>query len=323
MNEEWMGEENTFNTLLADNRIIFPNNGKGAPRKKYFKSEREEEGQCATNWWPSDQFGHNQGGNDEATEIFGIKNVFSNPKPTKLLTNLMSIANCGDNDIVLDFFAGSGTTAHAAMLYESKMRFIIVQLPEKLNESVKEQKIAWDYCQQNHLPPNIAELTKVRLRGASKKVHGENPNHDKDLGFKAFKLDSSNIRAWNPDRADLEKTLLDHTEHLVEGRSEDDVLYELLLKRGVDLNVPIEEKTIKGKKVYSIGYGALFACLATKISPDDVEELAQGIIGWHKELEPETDTQIVFRDSAFSDDIAKTNISAILEQHGIAHVRSL
>jgi len=110
---------------------------------------------------------------------------------------------------------------------------------------------------------------------------------------------------------------------LVEGRSEEDVLYELLLKRGVDLTVPIEEKTITGKTVYSIGYGVLFACLDKKINREEVEDLAMGIIGWHKELSPAGDTQVVFRDSAFDGDIAKTNMTAILEQHGIAHVRSL
>ncbi|SEJ65986.1 adenine-specific DNA-methyltransferase [Pseudooceanicola nitratireducens] len=117
--------------------------------------------------------------------------------------------------------------------------------------------------------------------------------------------------------------MLDHAEHLVEGRSEQDVLYELLLKRGVDLTVPIEEKEIAGKTVYSIGYGVLFACLDETIDKAEIEALAKGITDWHNELEPAADTQVVFRDSAFADDIAKTNMTAILEQNGIAHVRSL
>lgn len=169
----------------------------------------------------------------------------------------------------------------------------------------------------------MSELGRERIRRAAAKIKKENPEYAGDLGFKVFKLDSSNIRAWNPDRSDLEQTLIDHMEHLVEDRSEKDVLYELLLKRGVDLTVPIEEKTITGKTVYSIGYGVLFACLDTAISREEVEALAQGIIAWHKELEPSSDTQVVFRDSAFANDIGKTNMTAILEQHGIAHVRSL
>ena len=109
----------------------------------------------------------------------------------------------------------------------------------------------------------------------------------------------------------------------MEGRSEQDVLYELLLKRGVDLTVPVKEKTIAGKTVYNIGYGVLFACLDKTIHRNEIEELAQGIIDWHRELEPAGDTQVVFRDSAFENDVAKTNMTAILEQHGIKHVRSL
>ena len=112
-------------------------------------------------------------------------------------------------------------------------------------------------------------------------------------------------------------------EHLLEGGSEEDVLYELLLKRGVDLTAPIEDKAITGKTFYSIGYGALFACLDTSISREEVEDLGMGIINWYKEREPAGDTQVVFRDSAFKNDIAKTNMTAILEQNGIKHVRSL
>ena len=113
--DEWMGDENTFNQLLEDKRIYFPNNGHGLPRKKYYQSEREEEGQCACNWWPHEQFGHNQGANDLLTAIFGEKNKFSNPKPIELVSRLIKIANIAKNNRILDFFAGSGTTLHATM----------------------------------------------------------------------------------------------------------------------------------------------------------------------------------------------------------------
>lgn len=217
-----------------------------------------------------------------------------------------------ENDIVLDFFAGSGSIGHAVWAVNGQdagsRRYILVQLPEP----IKEEKYK-----------TIAEMTKARLQKTSSEITASGAGSKIDFGFKVFKLDSSNIRAWNPDKGDIEQTLLDHTEHLVEGRSEQDVLYELLLKRGVDLTVPIEKKQIKGKAVFSIGYGVLFACLDTTISRDEVEDLGQGIIEWHRKLEPASDTQVVFRDSAFADDIAKTNMTAILEQNGIAHVRSL
>ena len=138
-----------------------------------------------------------------------------------------------------------------------------------------------------------------------------------------MKLAPSNIRSWNPDRADLENSLLSHQEHLVEERTEQDVLYELLLKRGVDLSVPIESREVAGKNIYSIGYGVLFACLDESITKEQVEDIAQGIVAWYGELAPSSDTHVFFRDSAFRDDVSKTNMAAILEQNGITHVRSL
>jgi adenine-specific DNA-methyltransferase len=239
------------------------------------------------------------------------------PKPTRLISHLGTIGLV-DDGIVLDFFSGSCTSAHAVLKMNKEdsgqRKYIMVQLPEPCEE--KSSAFSAGYR-------TIANIGKKRIRRAAEKIKKENPDYEGDLGFKVFKLDSSNIRAWNPDRNDLEQTLIDHMEHLVERRSEEDVLYELLLKRGVDLTVPIEEKIITGKTVYSIGYGVLFACLDTSISREQVEHLAMGIIDWHKKLEPASDTQIVFRDSAFANDIAKTNMTAILEQHGIAHVRSL
>lgn len=146
-----------------------------------------------------------------------------------------------------------------------------------------------------------------------------------DLGFKVFKLDTSNIRAWSPDPDDLAGTLHEHTEHLAVDRSEADVLYELLLKLGLDLAVPIEARQVEGKDVHAVGSGTLFACLAESISRDDVEALAQAIIDWHKELAPEGETTIVFRDSGFADDVAKSNLAAILVQAGFddTRIRSL
>ena len=167
------------------------------------------------------------------------------------------------------------------------------------------------------------ELTKERLRRSANRIKDENPNFKGDLGFRVFKLDSSNIRAWEPDRDDLDKTLLESMEHLKPGRTEADVLYELLLKLGLDLCVPIEKRSLGGKDVHAIGGGVLMDCLTEKITRGEVEALAQGIVEWHKALAPAGDTTCVFRDSAFADDVAKANLAAILDQHGIANVRSL
>lgn len=144
-----------------------------------------------------------------------------------------------------------------------------------------------------------------------------------DLGFRVFRLDSSNIRAWEPQLDDLEGTLLDAIDHLKPGRTESDVLYELLLKLGLDLCVPIERRGIAGREVHSVGGGVLMACLADRIETGDVEALALGIVDWHKILAPVGDTTCVFRDSAFENDVAKTNMAVILEQNGVSAVRSL
>lgn len=144
-----------------------------------------------------------------------------------------------------------------------------------------------------------------------------------DTGFRVLKLDTSNIRAWNPTPADLETDLLHHLDHLVPERTEADILYELLLKLGLDLCVPMEKRAIAAKDVHAVGGGVLIACLAPRIGREEVEPLALGIVAWHQELAPVGDSTCVFRDSAFADDVAKTNLSAILEQHGIQNVRSL
>jgi adenine-specific DNA-methyltransferase len=202
-------------------------------------------------------------------------------------------------------------------------RYILVQLPEPLDIEDKNQTTAAELCDKLKKPRNIAELTKERLRRAAKKIKDQNPMFAGDLGFRVFKLDSTNIREWDPNREDLPKTLEESVEHLKADRTEADILYELLLKLGLDLSVPIETKSISSKDVQSIGGGVLIVCLAEKITKDDIEPLAQGIVDWHKELAPAGDTTCVFRDSAFADDVAKTNVAAILNQHGLTNVRSL
>ncbi|MBX3356288.1 MAG: site-specific DNA-methyltransferase [Phycisphaeraceae bacterium] len=252
--------------------------------------------------------------------------VFDFPKSIDFLRTCVLLGTSGD-DIVMDLFAGSGATAQAVMQQNSldsqARRYICVQLPEPLDPSYNAQKAGAALCDKLGKPRNIAELTKERLRRAAKKIKDENPMFAGDLGFRVFKLDSSNIRAWEPDRDNLDKTLHDHTEHLKADRTEQDILYELLLKLGLDLCVPIETKTIAGKAVHSIGGGVLLACLATQIPRDEVEPLAQGIVAWHQALAPAGDTTCVFRDSSFADDVAKTNLAAILNQHGLTTVRSL
>ena len=144
-----------------------------------------------------------------------------------------------------------------------------------------------------------------------------------DAGFRVFRLDTSNVRAWDPRGDNLERDLLQYGDHLVPGRTEQDVLYELLLKLGLDLCAPTTARTLQGKTVHAVGGGALFVCLADELDLDAVEAVAAGIVAWRAELDTAGDTCVVFKDSGFVDDVAKTNMAAILRQHAITDVRNL
>ncbi|CAM8660734.1 DNA methylase N-4/N-6 [Comamonadaceae bacterium] len=259
--------------------------------------------------------------------LFG-KKVFNNPKDLDEIARLIRYTSSDDtNAVVLDFFAGSGTTGEAVMRLNSEdngnRRYILVQLPEPLDPKDKQQKVAAKYCEDTGKQLNIAELSKERLRKSGAAIKREKPEWQGDVGFRVFKLDNSNIRAWNPNAADLDGSLLVNLEHIERGRSNDDVLYEVLLKLGLDLCVPIEQRQIAGKTVHSIGEGALLACLDEHISVADAEPLALGMAQWREQQGTATETTAVFRDSAFENDVAKSNLAAILEQHGVKHVRSL
>jgi len=267
---------------------------------------------------------HSQPSNDVMKELLGEK-VFDNPKDHLVLARLIRYCT-NDRDLVMDFFAGSGSTGHAILELNRSLagsrRFILVQLPEALDPQNPDQKMAANFCDSIGRALTVSELTKERLRRAGIKIKAENPQFTGDTGFRVYKLDQSNIRAWQPSD-DLEKDLIDNIEHIAAGRSEDDVLTELLLKLGLDLCVPIEQRQLSGKRVHAIGGGVLLACLDTSITAADAETLAMGIADWHQQLAPSGDTTCVLRDSAFADDVAKTNLAAILDQHGIHTVRSL
>lgn len=262
--------------------------------------------------------GTNENASSELDDLFS-QNFSDNiyPKPTSLLKFIISMS-VQDGDIALDFFAGTGSFGHAAWLHnmmgKSSVRWIQVQLPESIPVTFNASKAGYS---------KISEITIERLKRASKKLQGGEKSPSTDLGFRVYKLASSNIRAWEPIAADLENTLLAHAEHLVQGRTEADILTELLLKLGLDLCVPIEQKQIAGKTVHSIGAGALIACLSDGITREVAEELGTGIAAWRKALNPAVDTRVVFKDSGFADNDAKLNMAAILTQAGITDMRSL
>lgn len=309
----WGRPKATVTKLIDDSRIWFGPDGNSIPSLKRFLCEVKQ-GITPQTIWERKDVGDTQEGKKIVKAHFKNAGVFETAKPPRLIERAMLVAGVSDDDIVLDFFAGSASTFEASLNYHKSAKCILVQIPEPTEQKSEAYKSGLK---------TVADIAKFRMKQASIK-HSENDSVGKsDTGFRVFALSHSNINAWNPDRTDLEETLLFHKEHLVEGRSEQDVLYELLLKRGIELTVPIDERQAAGKTIYSIGYGVLFACLDTSISAGEVDEVAHGILDWHKELSPETDTHIFFRDSAFANDIAKSNMAAILKQNGISHVRSL
>jgi len=222
-----------------------------------------------------------------------------------------------ENDIVLDFFSGSATTAHAVMKLNSEddgnRKFICVQLPETTDEKSEAYKAGYK---------NICEIGKERIRRAGEKVKSESGKDELDIGFKVLKLDSSNIKSWDSDFENLTQNLFDSVENIKSDRNEEDLVYEILLKYGLDLTLPIQELNINNKKIYSIGFGSLVCCLDNDIDTDTVEKIAE----LKKQFETDfglENMRVVFKDSSFKDSVVKTNALQILKQNGINEVVSV
>ncbi|MDY7218485.1 site-specific DNA-methyltransferase [Denitrificimonas sp. JX-1] len=250
-------------------------------------------------------------GTSEVESLLGGK-YFSFPKPLALLKTFV-ISGMQNDSLMLDMFAGSSSSAEAVMRINAEdkgsRQFIMVQLPEALDGKSEASKVGYK---------TITDISKERIRRAAAKIQAENPGYDGDLGFKAFKLDSTNIKPWELDFDFTAQDLEDQISNIKTDRKEEDVLYEVLLKYGLDLTLPITEHSIDGHKVFNIGMGALMVCLSDKISL----EVAEGIAKLKEELNPEI-MRVVFKDAGFADDVVKTNALQILKQAGIEDVRSL
>lgn len=261
----------------------------------------------------------------EALTMLMGATVFDTPKPVEMLQDFVSWF-AKPNDLVLDFFAGSGTTGHAVMAQNAadggKRRSILVQLPERLDPANPAQKTAADYCDDLGVPRTIAELTKERLRRAGAKVKADKPVENIDTGFRVYKLATSNLKPWQPDSDNLAQSLLDAVDNVLPGRSEDDLLVELLLKTGIDLTLPMQTRTICQRPVYALGGGVLIVYLGN-VSDADAEEVGQGIADWHAELDPVRNTTFYFRDTGFATAAAKANIAAIIRQRVGSRVEKL
>lgn len=265
-----------------------------------------------TSAW-TQKFANSERGTEQFIELGFKKQVFSNPKPVGLIDAMLEMT-VRNEDVVFDFFAGSSSSAHSILNFNltknQRIRFVQIQLPQPTEEDSEAYKSGYK---------TIAEIGKERIRRAGKKIAEENPDKakDLDLGFKVFKLDSSNIKGWDGNPEDLETSLFDAQENIKADRTEEDVLFEILLKYGLDLTLPIEEKVMEGKKVFNVGFGALFICLADGIT----NKVAEGIGAWKQELNPAT-CRVIFKDSGFTD-VEKANAVQTLKRFGINEVKSI
>ena len=296
INEEWRFKEETYWDLYNDNRIVFPKGGEGKPRYKLFLDEKKKQGVLPNTWL--DNISSNQEATKEIKNLFNGKLIFDTPKPVDLIEYLINLGS-NEDDIILDFFAGSSTTGEA--IFEnnlnngSKRKFILIQIPESTNEKSVAFKEGFY---------NICEIGKERIRRAGDKIVEELGNKDLDIGFKVFKLDSSNLEKWDSDYNNIQQSLT--IDNIKEDRTNEDLVYEIMLKYGIDLTLPIEEHN----NIYSIGFGALVICLDNNIT----KEIANDII---KLTENSSSSRVVFKDSGFKSDADKTNIKEILKTNHI------
>lgn len=298
-NGNWRFNREKIQTLLENDEIYFGKDGKGRPKLKRFLADVKS-GITYTTLW--DFVPLNTQGSSEMAEILGNLTIFDNPKPSGLIIELCRLGSKKDS-IILDFFSGSATTAHAVMELNSEdngsRKFIMIQLPEPTSPKSEAYKAGFK---------NICEIGKERIRRV-----GEKFKNGFDVGFQVFKLDSSNLSKWDPEYDTLEQTLLDSVNNLVPGRDHLDLIYEIMLKYGIDLTLPVQEYAIHDKKIiYSIGFGALLICLDDKLDAS----MANEIIRLKDELSPEI-MRVVFKDNGFATDSDKTNIKETLKTHGI------
>lgn len=322
----WKYSPSEHEAHKAENRLWWGQDGDAKyPRLKNFLSEMTP-GMVPIDLWSYEEAGTTDEGGQELKELFGAA-VFDNPKPTRLIRRVLGLfqpedCESAEPEIVLDFFSGSGSTAHAVFAQNAadgkSRRVLCVQLPEPMDVRAADQFPAAQACRDAGTDMKLSEVTKERMRRAGTKIRDENPAYGGDLGFRVFKLDSGNVRPWEASRDTLAESLAAAVDHVKSDRTEDDLLYDMILKHGLDLCAAIDEKQIGSHKVRSVGGGAVFACFGSRITASDVEQLADGIAKWRDELAPANPelSRVVFRDSAFESDVAKTNLALILKERG-------
>lgn len=317
----WVFTKEELPTLIAEKRLWFGKDGSSKPSKKLFLTEVKQ-GLVPTTWWSHEDAGHNDEAKKELKALMPEGIPFETPKPTRLIQRAAILAiNSDTNDIVLDFFAGSGTTAHAVLDLNQQdggnRKFILVQLPEPTERE--------DF-------PTIADITKERVRRVIDKISREAAKNAKeeeekdplnlrdfassretqpDLGFRVFKLDTSNFKPWDgsqPEAPDgVAKQLELHVDHVLPDRSQEDILTELLLKSGFPLSTKVEAIQLAGKQVFSVEDGVMLVCLDDKFTHEVIKAMAD-----------KKPSRVICLDAGFQgNDQLKTNAVQTMKARGV------
>ncbi|WP_337560458.1 site-specific DNA-methyltransferase [Prevotella sp.] len=296
----WRLSRNAFRERLQDNRIWFGSDGNSVPCIKRFITELKHDGMAPTSILFYKDVGHSQEGAQEVVSLFGDKGVFDGPKPVRLLERLITLANLKEDSIVLDFFSGSATTAHAVMKKNAEKakhsRFIMVQLPEEVSDKKKDQGYK-----------NICEIGKERIRRAGAKIKADSPltTQHLDTGFRVLKLDSSNMKEvfYSP-KETAQQDLFALVDNVKDDRTSEDLLFQVMLELGATLDSKIEESEVDGKTIFNVADGYLVACFDQEVSDEVVTAIAK--------MQP---TYAVLRDTSLVDDATATNFEQIFKTY--------
>jgi adenine-specific DNA-methyltransferase len=304
----WRLSKKAFLERLRDNRIYFGTDGNSVPCIKRFLTELKFDGMAPTSIMFYKNVGHSQEGAKEVTALLEA-GAFDGPKPVRLLRRLITLANTDEDSIILDFFSGSATTAHAVMQLNAEdggnRKFIMVQLPETTDEKSEAYKAGYK---------NICEIGKERIRRAGNKIQEEqkaknsglfaNEGNKLDTGFRVYRLGSSNLQDVYYKPQDYKQESMElFADNVKPNRSADDLLAQVMLDWGLPLSLKIQKKEVAGKAVLMVAEDSLFACF-----DKDIDEAFANEIAKDKPL------RIVFRDNGFKDDTAKVDVWQLLKQ---------
>ena len=294
-----MTNKETIKLWIDEGRIFFGQKGDGAPQLKRYLSEVQD-GVVPITYWSYDECGHNDEARKEIKVLFDGQPPFDSPKPTRLLLQALRIGTSPDS-LVLDFFSGSATTAHAVMQLNAEdggnRRYICVQLDEETPEDSDARKAGYK---------NICEIGKERIRRAGKKIKDESPltTQDLDTGFRVFRLSDSNYEDVTKQPSEYDQQALDlFADNIKAGRTDLDLLFGAMLSWGVQLSLPMTTEEVDGRKIYTVDGNALVACFAENITEKVVKAMAA-----------KQPLRVLFRDSCFSEDKTKINIFELFKQ---------